>query len=248
MSVINTYFATAAKGLETLLAEELVAMGMTEVKEARAGVYFSGGIENAYRACLWSRVANRILLPLGRYPAATPEALYDGVSKIDWREHLSALDSFAVDASVSNSAITHSQYAALKTKDAIVDQFRAATGERPSVETDKPNIQVNVYINNDEVQIYLDLSGESLHLRGYRTRGSAAPLKENLAAAILYRAKWLDTFNAGGALVDFMCGSGTLPIEAAMMACDIAPGINRTYYGFLGWKQHHAAIWQRLLS
>mgnify|MGYP001161085276 FL=1 len=248
MSAINTYFATAAKGLETLLAEELVAMGMTEVKEARAGVYFSGGIENAYRACLWSRVANRILLPLGRYPAATPEALYDGVSKIDWCQHLSALDSFAVDASVSNSAITHSQYAALKTKDAIVDQFRAATGERPSVETDKPNIQVNVYINNDEVQIYLDLSGESLHLRGYRTRGSAAPLKENLAAAILYRAKWLDTFNAGGALVDFMCGSGTLPIEAAMMACDIAPGINRTYYGFLGWKQHHAAIWQRLLS
>ncbi len=248
MSAKNTYFATAAKGLETLLAEELVAMGMEAVKEARSGVYFTGGIEEAYRACLWSRVANRILMPLGRYPAASPEALYDAVDKIDWREHLSALDSFAVDASVSNSAITHSQYAALKTKDAIVDQFRTATGDRPSVETDKPNIQVNVYINNDEVQIYLDLSGESLHLRGYRTRGSAAPLKENLAAAILYRAKWPDTAASGGAFVDFMCGSGTLPIEAAMMACDIAPGINRTYFGFLGWKQHHAAIWQRLLN
>jgi len=248
MNTKTTFFATAAKGLETLLAEELTEMGMGDVKEARSGVFFVGGIEEAYRACLWSRVANRILLPLGRYPAATPEALYDAVGEIDWSEHISALDSFAVDASVSNSAITHSQYAALKSKDAIVDQFRAATGERPSVETDKPNIQVNVYINNDEVQIYLDLSGESLHLRGYRTRGSAAPLKENLAAAILYRAKWLDTFQAGGAFVDFMCGSGTLPIEAAMMACDIAPGLRRSYFGFLGWKQHHAAIWQRLLS
>ena len=248
MTITNTFFATAAKGLETLLAEELVAMGMADVKEARSGAFFTGDIEQAYRACLWSRVANRILLPLGRYPAATPEALYDGVSNIDWSEHLSAMDSFAVDASVSNSAITHSQYAALKTKDAIVDQFRAKTGDRPSVETDKPNIQVNVYINNDEVQVYLDLSGESLHLRGYRTRGSAAPLKENLAAAILYRAKWLDTYAAGGAFVDFMCGSGTLPIEAAMMACDIAPGINRSYFGFLGWKQHHVAIWQRLMN
>jgi 23S rRNA (guanine2445-N2)-methyltransferase / 23S rRNA (guanine2069-N7)-methyltransferase len=248
MMTMTTYFATAAKGLETLLAEELTDMGMAEVKEARAGVYFSGGIEEAYRACLWSRVANRILLPLGQYPSPTPEALYDGVSSIDWSQHMSVMDSFAVDASVSNSAMTHSQYAALKTKDAVVDQFRTATGERPSVETEKPSIQVNVYINNDEAQIYLDLSGESLHLRGYRTRGSAAPLKETLAAAILYRAKWPTTFKEGGAFVDFMCGSGTLPIEAAMMACDIAPGIRRSYFGFLGWKQHHSAVWERLMN
>ena len=244
----STFFATTAKGMETLLAEELSTLGMSAVKEARSGVFFEGGIEDAYRACLWSRVANRVLLPLGKYPAATPEALYDGILSIDWSEHLSVVDSFAVDASVSNSNMTHSQYAALKTKDAIVDQFRTATGERPSVETDKPNIQVNVYINNDEAQVYLDLSGDSLHLRGYRTRGSAAPLKENLAAAILYRARWSETWQSGGAFVDFMCGSGTLPIEAAMMACDIAPGIDRTYFGFLGWKQHHTAIWQRLIN
>ena len=241
-----TFFATAAKGIETLLLEELIALGMAEVKEKRAGVFFRGTLEQGYRACLWSRLANRILLPVAKFHCPTDQALYDQVKHIDWSEHLSLDQSFAIDASLSNSALRHSQYAALKAKDAIADFFRERTGERPSVQPERPDLQINLYVNNDEAQVYIDLSGESLHQRGYRTRGSAAPLKENLAAAILYRASWLEIYEAQGAFVDLMCGSGTLPIEAAMMACDIAPGLNRDYFGFKGWRQHDESIWQDL--
>ena len=240
------FFATAAKGIETLLLEELAALGSTDVKETRAGVHFSGSLEQAYRTCLWSRLANRILLPIAKFHCLTDEYLYREVKAIDWQEHMDVHQTLAVDASVINSTISHSQYAALKTKDAVVDYFRELTGERPSIETDRPDIQINLYLNNDNAQVYIDLSGESLHQRGYRTRGSAAPLKENLAAAILYRAGWPEVYKSGGAFVDFMCGSGTLPIEAAMMACDIAPGINRDYFGFLGWRQHDETTWQVL--
>ncbi len=243
-----TFFATAAKGIETLLAEELKQLGLSQVKETRAGVYFEGTLVNAYRACLWSRVANRVLLPIAKFRAISDDELYSSVKKIDWSRHMLASQKLAVDASVSNSNIRHSQYAALKTKDAIADFFRETTGERPSVQTDKPDLQINLYINNDEAQLSIDLSGESLHQRGYRTRGSVAPLKENLAAAILYRAKWPEIAKQGGAFVDFMCGSGTLPVEAAMMACDIAPGIEREYFGFRGWRQHDEKDWISLLE
>ncbi|HIG41088.1 MAG: bifunctional 23S rRNA (guanine(2069)-N(7))-methyltransferase RlmK/23S rRNA (guanine(2445)-N(2))-methyltransferase RlmL [bacterium] len=243
------FFATAAKGIETLLAEELDQLGMIDVKETRAGVFFSGDIEQAYRACLWSRLANRVLLPIARFECPSDDALYEQVKNIDWSGHMAVNQTLAVDASVSNASaggLNHSQYAALKTKDAIVDFFRDRTGARPSVETEKPDLQINVYINNDEAQVSIDLSGKSLHERGYRNRGSAAPLKENLAAAILFRAKWQETCQQGGGFVDFMCGSGTLPIEAAMIACDIAPGLNRDYFGLLGWGQHDESVWQGL--
>ena len=242
MSAINTYFATAAKGLETLLAEELVAMGMTEVKEARAGVYFSGGIENAYRACLWSRVANRILLPLGRYPAATPEALYDGVSKIDWREHLSALDSFAVDASVSNSAITHSQYAALKTKDAIVDRFRDQTGERPNVDLRFPDLKIDIHIDRHFCTVSLDSSGESLHKRGYKIATNIAPINEVLAAGLIMLSGW----DGQSDFMDPMCGSGTVLIEAAMIACNIPPNLMRNEFGFERWEDWDVDLFEKI--
>ena len=241
-------FATAPKGLEPLLAEEWRQWGAVDVRETRAGVAASGDLVTAYRACLWSRVANRILLPLARFPAATPEALYDGVRAIDWREHLAPEGTLAVEFNTSNSAITHSHYGALKVKDAIVDQFREHTGVRPSVETECPDLRINVYLHNNEAQLSLDLSGESLHRRGYRAKTVTAPLKENLAAAILLRAGWPEVAAAGGALVDVMCGSGTLPIEAALMAADIAPGLERPYYGFLNWRAHDPAIWEMLLG
>lgn len=245
---IYRFFAAAPKGIETLLAEELNNLGMKGVKESRSGVYFEDTIAAAYKVCLWSRVANRVLFPVSSFAAASPEELYEGIARIAWNEHLSAKNTLAVDANVSNSNITHSHYAGLKIKDAIVDYFRERENVRPSVEIERPDVRINAYINNNQADVYIDLSGESLHLRGYRDEGTVAPLKENLAAAILLRAKWPDIAADGGDFVDFMCGSGTLPIEAAMMACDIAPGLLRSYYGFTGWKQHQPEAWQALLE
>jgi 23S rRNA (guanine2445-N2)-methyltransferase / 23S rRNA (guanine2069-N7)-methyltransferase len=248
MSSSLRLFASAPRGIEPLLADELRALGAEDVKETRAGVTFSGDLTLAYRVCLWSRVANRVLLPLAQFPAATPEALYAGVRSIDWAEHLDQNGTLAVDFNAYRSAITHTHYGALKVKDAIVDQFRERTGVRPSVATDEPDVRINVYVHADVASLSIDLSGESLHRRGYRADTVTAPLKENLAAAILVRAGWPAIARAGGALVDLMCGSGTLPIEAALMASDSAPGLERTYYGFLRWRGHDAAIWEALLA
>jgi 23S rRNA (guanine2445-N2)-methyltransferase / 23S rRNA (guanine2069-N7)-methyltransferase len=242
------FFAAAPKGIETLLAEELKDLGLRSVKESRSGAYFEDNIKAAYRVCLWSRTAVRVLFPVSSFAANSPEELYAGIAKVDWSEHLTVANTLAVDANVSNSNITHSQYAGLKIKDAIVDYFRDRDNDRPSVDTKRPDVRINAYINNNNAEVYIDLSGDSLHKRGYRDEGTTAPLKENLAAAILLRAKWPEIAAEGGDFVDFMCGSGTLPIEAAMMACDIAPGLLRTYYGFTGWKQHQPEAWQALIE
>lgn len=240
------FFATAGRGLEPLLADELRALGADQVREARGGVAFAGELRVGYAACLWSRVANRILLPLAQFPAPTPEALYAGVRDIDWAEHLSPDGTLAVDFVSSRSAITHTQFGAQKVKDAVVDRLRDETGRRPSVRTERPDLQLNVYVHRDQAQLALDLSGESLHRRGYRQQGTPAPLKENLAAALLLRAGWAALAAEGAPLLDPMCGSGTLPIEAALIAGDVAPGLQRDYFGFLGWLGHVPAIWRQL--
>jgi len=241
------FFATAARGLEPLVAAELRQLGAVEVQEARGGVRFQGSLETAYRACLWSRTASRVLLPLARFAAPDPDALYAGVRALPWHEHLSERGTLAVDFVASRSRITHTQFGTQKVKDAVVDHFRDSTGARPSVDTARPDVRINVYLHRDEAQLALDLSGESLHRRGYRDPAHGAPLKENLAAAILLRAGWPAIAADGGALLDPMCGSGTLPIEAALMAGDVAPGLERSYYGFLRWRGHDPALWQRLV-
>lgn len=239
-------FATAPKGIEPLLAKELRALGAVDARETRGGVRFTGNLEFAYRACLWSRLAHRILLPLAEFPAADADALYAGVQGIDWSAHLDASRTLAVDVTGIAPAIAHTHYAAQRAKDAIVDQFRAAGGSRPSVDTAQPDLRIHLHLQRDTASLALDLSGESLHRRGYRTRGVAAPLKENLAAAILLRAGWPAIAAEGGPLLDPMCGSATLLIEGAFMAGDVAPGLLREYWGFLGWRGHDAALWTRL--
>lgn len=243
-----SFFATCAKGLEDLLAHELRALGLLEVRETRAGAAFAGAVEDAYRACLWSRVASRVLLPLAHVPAGSAEALYEGVRAIPWEDHLSARESLAVSFTGVNAALTHTHFGALKVKDAIVDRLRERTGARPNVDTERPSLRVNVHLDRDQAQIAVDLAGDALHRRGYRVETVAAPLKENLAAAVLLRAGWPAVARAGSALVDPLCGSGTLVIEAALMAADVAPGLFRDYYGFIGWKGHDAAAWARLLD
>jgi len=242
------FFATAPKGTESLLAAELRAMGIAQPRPGKGGVAFGGDLEAAYRVCLWSRVANRVLLSLARFPAATPEALYAGIQALEWAEHLEPTGTLAVDCFVRSSKITHSHYAALKVKDAVVDQFRERRGIRPSVDLQRPDLRINLYLFRDQARLSLDLSGDSLHRRGYREEGGVAPLKENLAAAILLRAGWPETARAGGALVDPMCGSGTLPIEAALLAGDVAPGLLGHRFGFEGWLGHVPALWRRLLE
>lgn len=240
--------ATTPKGLELLLVEELRALGAIEPREKLAAVTFQGTLELAYKACLWSRFANRILLSLATFPAATPEELYAGVKTIEWDEHLARNATLAVHFVSVNSAITHTLFGAQKVKDAIVDQLRDKHGVRPDIDRSEPDVSVYVYLQRDVATLSLDLSGESLHKRGYRLSSVTAPLKENLAAAILKRSGYDAVAKDGGALLDPMCGSGTLLIEGAFMAADIAPGIGREYFGFLGWKQHQPALWRSILD
>jgi 23S rRNA (guanine2069-N7)-methyltransferase / 23S rRNA (guanine2445-N2)-methyltransferase len=242
------FFASCPPGIADLTAAELRECGATRTSEFRLGVQFEGDLAAAYRACLWSRTASRILLPIASFSSPTPEALYQGVASIDWSRHLRASGTLAVDFAGANDAITHTHFGALKTKDAIVDQLRARTGERPSVDLEAPDVRVDVRLDRERATVSIDLSGESLHRRGYRARGVAAPLKENLAAAILLRCGWPAIAKAGGAFVDPMCGSGTLPIEAALMALDVAPGSLRSRFGFTGWLGHDRSLWQRLLD
>jgi 23S rRNA (guanine2445-N2)-methyltransferase / 23S rRNA (guanine2069-N7)-methyltransferase len=242
------FFATAPLGMELLLADELKALGAMEVAETRAGVSFGGTLETAYKACLWSRLANRILLPLDRFPAASPEALYEGIRRIEWSAHLDSQATFAVDFASSRSKISHTLFGAQKVKDGIVDYFREHYGIRPSVRLDRPDLRMNVYLDRDVATVSIDLSGESLHKRAYRQEGGKAPLKENLAAAILLRAGWPKIAESGGHFIDPMCGSGTLPIEAALMASDFAPGLLRPHFGLFGWKKHDGVLWRSLVN
>lgn len=242
------FFATCPKGLELLLVEELRELGAIQPAEKLAGVTFSGDLALAYKACLWSRLANRILLNLTEFPARSPEALYSGIQKINWQEHIPLQGTFAVNFVTSHSEITHTLFGAQKVKDAIVDQFRDQSGQRPDVSKHNPDVSIYVYLRRDQATVYIDLSGESLHKRGYRLVSGSAPLKENLAAAILLRAGWPAIAKENGCLMDPMCGSGTLLIEAALMAADAAPGLNREYFGFLGWKKHQPAIWNPILD
>lgn len=244
---MHQLFATTPKAMETILADELRGLGATAIKTTLAGVAFHGDIETAYRACLWSRTANRILLVLTSFAVTTQEDLYSGVQKVNWFEHMHPSGSFAVTFTVKNSpAINNSHYGALKVKDAIVDQMRAKFQQRPSIDTVRPQIRINVYLHGETAQLSLDLSGASLHRRGYRDITTKAPIKENLAAAMLLRSGWPEIAKQQGSLIDPMCGSGTLLLESAMMAADYAPGLLHDYFGFIGWKRHDATCWQNL--
>ena len=242
------FFASCPPGVADLTAAELRACGATHTRELKLGVLFEGTLETAYRACLWSRTASRILMPLGNFPAATPEELYAGVAAIDWTQHVAPNGTLAIEFGGSSAGIKHTHFGALKTKDAIVDQLRERTGQRPSVELERPDMRLDVRLDRERATLSLDLSGDSLHRRAYRARGVAAPLKENLAAAVLLRSGWPAIAESGGEFVDPMCGSGTLVIEAAMMALDIAPGILRSYFGFVGWRGHDRELWQKLVD
>ncbi len=246
MSQHLSLFASCPKGLEYLLKDELVALGATDAAEQAAGVQFRGDLATAYRCCLWSRLANRIVLPLAEFPLASAADLYDGIRAIDWAALVSPLSTFAVDFSGTNAIINNSQFGAQRSKDAVVDRLLADCGERPSVDLRRPDWKLQVQLRRDRIAVGFDLCGDSLHRRGYRLQGGIAPLKENLAAALLLRADWPGIAARGGALIDPMCGSGTLLIEGALMAMEIAPNLNRPQWAFEHWRGHDATLWKRV--
>lgn len=246
MSDVLDWFVSCPRGLEPLLAEELLGLGASEALERAGGVACRGRRDLAYRACLWSRLASRVLLPLNRFELADADALYAGARAVDWPDHFSPDSTFAIEVAGHSPAVTHTHYAGLKVKDAIADAFRERCGRRPNVDTGSPAIRVHLHLGRDGATVSLDLSGDSLHRRGYRGGTGEAPLKENLACALLLRAGWPDIAAAGGALVDPMCGSGTLLIEAAWMAADVAPALSRHRFGFEAWLDHVPAAWNEL--
>jgi 23S rRNA (guanine2445-N2)-methyltransferase / 23S rRNA (guanine2069-N7)-methyltransferase len=243
---VRYWIATAPVGAASVLTEELREFGAVEIKERSHDVKFQGTLEVGYRTCLWSRTATRVLLSLGSVEAGTTEVLFEGLKRFDWREHLAPGATLACDCSGGNAAIRHTLYGSQLLKDAVCDNLRESTGERPVIRPDRPDVLVHLHVEGPTALVSVDFSGESLHRRGYRTEGGRAPLKENVAAAVLLRAGWPQIAAEGGSLVDPMCGSGTFLTEAALIAGDSAPALGREYFGFLGWRGHDDELWRRL--
>lgn len=244
------FFAPCPRGLEGVCADELRTLGITRLRPLSSGVAFFTTFEKGMRAALWSRIASRILLVVARIPAADADELYAGARSVDWPARFAVGHTFAIDANGVNGKLRNTQFTGLKVKDAICDTFRDACGSRPDVDSRHADVRVNVSIHGEKATIALDLAGESLHRRAYRKgrMGVAAPLKEALAAGMLMLAGWPDMAREGATFIDPMCGSGTLAIEAAMMAGDIAPGILRGRWCFENWEDFDQAAWDALLD
>lgn len=236
------YFATCARGVEPLLAQELWDLGIRQIELGLGGVHFHGPLECLYLANLGARTAIRVLLPLMEFEIGHQDDLYEAVYHYPWEDHMTADHTLAVDCNLRDSVYTHSQYALLRVKDAICDRFREKTGRRPSIDREWPMIAINLHMNRNHVVVSLDTSWESLHKRGYRPIQPRAPLNEALAAAILLRADYQGQMP----LYDPMCGAATLPIEAAWIATNRAPGLTRKWYAFQGWLHHDIGLFAQV--
>ena len=243
---MQQFLALTSPGIEVLLADEITQLGGEQVVQKPEGVYFSASLSVGYQISLWTRLATRILLKIAEGDAKDKDQLFGVASSINWSEHFSSATSFAIDFVGYSDEIRNSQFGALTVKDAIVDQFREQGLERPDVDKKAPGISFQARLLKDVVSIYLDFSGRGLFQRGYRQNTGAAPLKENLAAALILRSGWLN--DTSKPLVDPMCGSGTILIEAVSMAAKQAPGIDRAYWGFDAWLMHDEACWQEQLD
>ena len=240
----NELIAKTLQGLENVLAEELAALGANDIRTGRRMVSFSGDKEMMYRANFCLRTAIRILKPIKHFQAENADQVYEQIKDIAWEEYMQPASSFAVDAVVYSEAFRHSKFVAYRVKDAIVDYFREHSGKRPSVRLNNPDVQLNIHIAETECTLSLDSSGESLHRRGYRTEAVEAPLNEALAAGIILLTGWRGECD----LIDPMCGSGTFPIEAALIAKNIAPGVFRQGYAFEKWNDFDAELLETIYN
>lgn len=238
----HAYFATVARGLEPIAARELRNLGAHNITEDYMGVHFSGDQALLYRVNLWSRTMFRILMPLREFGCNDAQELYENVKAIAWEDVLSPEKTISVRTTGGNAALNHTHFTALQVKKAIVDRQWKQFGTRSSVDRDQPDVAINLHVHNDRAVLSLDSSGDSLHRRGYRPAVGAAPLKETLASALLALAE----YDPSLPLVDPMCGSGTIAIEAGLIARNIAPGLFREEFGFMGWADFDAGLWDRL--
>ena len=240
------FVATTSKGLEPLLAEELRSCGVGVDAVGRGVVYFVGKLEAGYRACLWSRIASRVILRVGRARVDTPDAVYQFAREINWGDHIAANQTLLVDFVGRGRGITNAVFGAQRVKDAIVDVLRTETGQRPDVDFDRPDVRVSAHLSKGSLTLGIDLSGSALHKRGKGRVAGYAPLKESLAAAMLHAADWPALAKKGVPLMDPMCGSGTFLREALGIAQDRAPGLDRQRWGFSLWQGHQPEVWERL--
>lgn len=239
-------FISCPRGLEYLLEEELKALGLSVTRVNPQGVYGDADLLTLYKLCLWSRIANRVQLILFSGYAGNEQALHQLCTEFHWQTVFSYDKTIAIEFHGSSEHIRNTMFGAQVVKDGIVDHFRRLNHSRPSVDKEKPQILIHAYLKNDVVTVSFDLTGYSLHQRGYRHKAGAAPLKENVAAALLMRAKWPELAAKGYALHDPFCGAGTLVIEAAMMAAHIAPGLLRQDQALQYWAQHQSSLWEKL--
>ncbi len=241
---MSEYFATVARGLEELAAQELTELGAQDVAQGFCGVAFQGDLELLYRVNLWARLPFRILVKLGEFPCIDDRELYDGIQQIDWGRYLNPDLTLAVTVTGKNQQLNHSHYTAIQVKRAITQQQTQQFGARSNVDPVEPDLRIVAHIEKDICIVSLDSSGGSLHRRGYRSAVGDAPLKESLAAALLKMSGWTPDLP----FVDPLCGSGTLPLEAAMQALNIAPGIFRERFGFEGWLDFNAELFDRTIE
>lgn len=241
---LNRYFATVARGLEPLVVEELEQLGASNVQPGFCGASFEGDRTLLYRVNLWARLPFRILMHLGDFPCADGDDLYAGVQKIDWRQHITPDLTLAVSATGKTAALNHTHFTSLQVKNAIVQQQMDTTGFRSDVDTQDPDVRVNVHLRHEQATLSLDSSGDSLHRRGYRPAVGAAPLKESLASALIQMSGW----QPEQAFFDPLCGSGTLPLEAGLRSLRVAPGLFREKFGFETWLDYDDDLWEGMLA
>lgn len=236
--------ATTQQFLEPVLADELRRLGAEDIFKHNRAVSFYGNLETLYKANLCTRTALKILIPFKKFNARNEYDLYDEVKKIEWEKYLDVDGTLAIHTSLSTEFFNHSQFVSQKAKDAIVDRFRDKFGRRPSVDTENPHLSIAIHIVRDQITISFDSSAESLHRRGYRTEQTLAPINEVTAAGMVMLTEW----DGKGAFIDPMCGSGTILIEAALYARNIAPGLFRKHFGFMHWKGYDAVLWEKLVA
>ena len=229
-------------GFEPLLAKELRNLGAMDVKEGVRSVSFVGDKGFMYKANLSLRTAIKVLKPIDSFKVFSEEDLYKQIYKMPWEKYLDATDTLAIDATVHSDKFTHSKYIALKSKDAIVDRFREKFGKRPGIDLDYPTLRINIHIEKEFCTVSLDSSGQSLHKRGYKSATNIAPINEVLAAGMLLHSGWDGQCD----FLDPMCGSGTILIEAAMIACNIPPNLNRKEFGFERWKDWDEDLFEKI--
>lgn len=244
------FFATCGKGFEKVLGDELRQAGVRSVRPLNAGVTFMGKAEDAYKAMMWARTASRVLLNLARVSAASSDDLYEGIKAIAWEDHVGTGCTIAIDAHGTNNRLRDERFTALRVKDAICDRLRDLRGQRPDVDSHNPDIRINVGLHQDKATVSIDLSGVALDRRGCESAGKPAgtPIRQNLAAGMLLLAGWEQRSANGAQLLNPYCGTGTLAIEAAMIAADVAPQLYRGEWGFEHWLGHEEVTWQRVLD